>query len=122
LLDQEHQHRLASNGVGYSDHPIERLIYVEHQLRSVQLRGGRVVPADALFFQSGRNQASTIATSLGCKLADNTYPTNRKLQTDVPGVYVAGDAAGEIQFVIAAAAEGATAAVAINQELQEDLD
>jgi thioredoxin reductase len=42
--------------------------------------------------------------------------------TNVPGLYVAGDASKEAQFVIVAAAEGAEAGVAINQSLlKEDL-
>lgn len=40
--------------------------------------------------------------------------------TNVPGVFVAGDAEDDVQFVIVAAAEGARAAVAINRELQEE--
>lgn len=120
-VDQEHKDRLIANGVTYSDEAIDRLVYNDRQLRAVQFREGRVLAADALFFQSGRSQKSTLSTSLGCELADDeSNPTDRKLQTNVPGVYVAGDAAGEIQFVIVAAAEGATAAVAINRELQEE--
>ena len=38
--------------------------------------------------------------------------------TDVPGLYVAGDASKEAQFVIVAAAEGAEAGMAINKALQ----
>jgi thioredoxin reductase len=42
--------------------------------------------------------------------------------TDVPGLYVAGDASRFLQFAIVAASEGALAAVAINKELMnEDL-
>jgi len=40
-------------------------------------------------------------------------------RTGVPGLYVAGDASGDVQFAIVAAAEGAKAAVAINRALQE---
>jgi thioredoxin reductase len=46
--------------------------------------------------------------------------TNRHEGTGVPGLYVAGDASWDVQFVIVAAAEGAKAAVAINKELQEE--
>jgi thioredoxin reductase len=37
--------------------------------------------------------------------------------TNVPGLYVAGDASRDVQWVVVAAAEGAEAAYAINQEL-----
>jgi thioredoxin reductase len=40
--------------------------------------------------------------------------------TNVPGLYVAGDASKDAQFVIVAAAEGAEAGVAINQVLLEE--
>jgi thioredoxin reductase len=46
--------------------------------------------------------------------------TTDKQQCQVPGLFLAGDVDGDVQFVIVAAAEGATAAVAINRELQEE--
>ena len=39
-------------------------------------------------------------------------------QTHIAGLYVVGDASRDVQFAIVAAAEGAKAAVAINQALQ----
>jgi thioredoxin reductase len=44
--------------------------------------------------------------------------TDRFGGTNIPGLYVAGDASRDVQFVIVAAAEGAKAAVAINTALQ----
>jgi thioredoxin reductase len=41
-------------------------------------------------------------------------------RTCVPGLYLAGDADKEMQFVIVAAAEGAKAAMTINRELQDE--
>jgi thioredoxin reductase len=38
----------------------------------------------------------------------------------VPGVFVAGDASRDAQFVVVAAAEGLKAAVAINQARQRE--
>jgi thioredoxin reductase len=38
----------------------------------------------------------------------------------VCNLYLAGDANGDVQFVIVAAGEGATTAVAINKELQDE--
>ena len=39
--------------------------------------------------------------------------------TNVPGVFVAGDASRDAQFVVVAAAKGVKAAVAINKALQD---
>jgi thioredoxin reductase len=40
--------------------------------------------------------------------------------TNVPGLFVAGDASKEAQFVAVAAAEGTEAAMAIHQALMQD--
>jgi thioredoxin reductase len=45
--------------------------------------------------------------------------TNRYQQTNIDGLYVAGDASKDMHFVVVAAAEGAKAGVIINKELQK---
>ena len=59
----------------------------------------------------------------GCELTNNgTVETRSYERTNVPGLYVAGDASRRVQFAIVAAGEGAMAAFAINNEmLKEDL-
>ena len=47
--------------------------------------------------------------------------TNRFQQTSTPGLFVAGDADKDVQFVVVAAAEGAKAGVIINKELQKEV-
>jgi thioredoxin reductase len=42
------------------------------------------------------------------------------MRTSVFGVYVAGDASRDAQFVVVAAAEGAKAAVSIHQDLMKE--
>ena len=46
--------------------------------------------------------------------------TNRSQQTNIPGLYVAGDASKDMHFVVVAAAEGAKAGVTINKELLKE--
>jgi thioredoxin reductase len=46
-----------------------------------------------------------------------TIRTGNLSETNVPNVYVAGDASRDAQFVVVAAAEGVKAAVAINKAL-----
>lgn len=117
----EQERRLSANGIAFSDSRIHRLVHDREQLQAIQFQSGRTVQADAMFFNSGRHPTCTIPLSLGCELDDDaSTSTNRKQKTDVPGVFLAGDAAGDVQFVVVAAAEGATAAAAINRELQEE--
>ena len=48
-----------------------------------------------------------------------TVTTGLLSNTNVPRLFVAGDASRDSQFVVVAAAEGVKAAVAINKELQK---
>ncbi|HYJ32379.1 MAG TPA: NAD(P)/FAD-dependent oxidoreductase [Candidatus Binatia bacterium] len=91
------------------------------RLRRVLLRGRAPLERDALFFSAGNEQSCDLAVQLGCRLTlKAAIRTNRRERTNVPGVYVAGDASWDVQFVVVAAAEGAKAAVAINRELQAE--
>ena len=93
-------------------------------LERVVFANGESVAVRGMFFSTGQRQASNLPKKLGCQFTDQgcvrTYDYE---MTDVPGLYVAGDASRLVQFVAVAASEGAQAAVAINKELmQEDLD
>lgn len=72
----------------------------------------------ALFFNTGQSQRSDLLSELGCSFdGKGGVEINEAEETCVPGLYVAGDASRDLQFVITAAAEGAKAAVAINNAL-----
>ena len=59
------------------------------------------------------------AVRLGCVFnRRGTVETGNLCETNVPGLFVAGDASRDAQFVIVAAAEGVKAALAINQAMQ----
>jgi thioredoxin reductase len=90
-------------------------------LTALEFASGPPVPCDALFFNTGQYQRSPLAQTLGCRLRpDGSVHTTDRQRTGIPGLYLAGDADRDVQFVIVAAAEGATAGVAINRELQEE--
>jgi thioredoxin reductase len=77
-----------------------------------------------MFFSTGQWQRSDLAETLGCAFTDQgCVDTGGYESTNVPGLFVAGDASRLVQFVVVAASEGAQAAVAINKELiKDDLD
>ena len=88
-----------------------------HRVRS---RASRVARR-ALFFSTGQRQASDLAARLGCRFTqEGAVATGKCEATNVPGLYVCGDASKEAQFVVVAAAEGTEAAMAINQALLEE--
>ena len=84
-------------------------------------RTARALERDAVFFTTGQHQQATLARDLGCEISrKGTVRTDRFGQTCVEGVFVVGDASRDVQFVVVAAAEGAKAAVAINQQFQAE--
>jgi thioredoxin reductase len=113
--------RLARHSIPVRTEPIERLEGTDGILERIVFTTGEVLPRRALFFTTGQDQHCNLAERLGCTFTKGgTVRTNRHEGTGVPGLYVAGDASWDVQFVIVAAAEGAKAAVAINKELQEE--
>jgi thioredoxin reductase len=100
---------------------IEKLEGSAGKLKSVLMKDGDQHPCDAMFFVNGYSVQSHIVESLGCILTKKkAVITNRLQQTNIPGVYVAGDASKDMHFVVVAAAEGAKAGVTINKELQKE--
>ena len=62
------------------------------------------------------------AAMLDCRLNSRAVHTGTLCDTNVDRVFVAGDPSRDAQFVVVAAAEGVTAAMAINKAIQaEDL-
>ena len=116
--------RLERNGVRLVEEPVARLEGDGPDggsLTAVVLRSGERLPLDALFFASARVQHSDLPALLGCELEEGGEVRVRGAQrTGVPGLYLAGDADGDVQFAVVAAAEGARAAVAINQDLEKE--
>ncbi|WP_205501457.1 NAD(P)/FAD-dependent oxidoreductase [Rufibacter psychrotolerans] len=120
-LTREDRELLGRNKVQINTAAIERLEGEEGHLQRIVLRNGHVEHRQALFFSTGSDQHSDLARQLQCDFTSKgVVRTYKHQQTNVPGLYVAGDAARDMQLVIVAAAEGTKAAVAINMELQKE--
>ena len=110
--------RLQQHRIELHETPIRRLVGSDGLLQRIEFMTGDSLERDALFFSTGNDQRSELPQKLGCKFTeDGAVETGDYEITNVPGVYVAGDASRLVQLVIVAAAEGAKAAFAINQEL-----
>ncbi|MHC2990997.1 pyridine nucleotide-disulfide oxidoreductase [Pontibacter sp. HJ8] len=100
---------------------IARLEGEDGMLQRIILRNGEVREHQAMFFSGETSQQSDLGQQLGCEFTGKGVIKTRRLQrSNIPGLYVAGDAARDMQLVIVAAAEGAKAGVAINMELQQE--
>jgi thioredoxin reductase len=97
----------------------------EGRLEMVHFDKGGSIPCDAFFFSTGQGQHADLSRALGCRRDDkDQICTDDWLHTEMHGCFIAGDAGGregaDVQFVIQAAAKGATAAVGINRQLMEE--
>jgi thioredoxin reductase len=100
---------------------MERLEGKDAVLENIVFRNGESVSRRGIFLNTGQYQRSLLAARLGCGFNQKgTVHATRRQESNVPGVYVAGDAAHDAQFVIVAAAEGAKAALAIHAALQAE--
>lgn len=88
-------------------------------LEQVVFTDGSSIPCRGFFCQTAPAQRCDLAASLGCNFTSKGSVRTGKLEgTNVPGLFVAGDASKDVQLAVVAAAEGAKAAIAINTALQ----
>jgi len=123
-LDESERTRAEATGLRILDEPIQSIVHEQGHLREVVFDDGTTTNVDALFFSTGQTRPCELPERLGCHIGKNDrVGTTDKQGTCVTGVFLAGDADGDTQFAIVAAAEGATAAVALNDEiLKENAD
>jgi thioredoxin reductase len=88
---------------------------------SLELEGGKCLDADKLFFKIGQMPADDLAAQLGCRRdEEGQVIVDDAMHTSVRNVYAAGDLVPGPQLAIAAAADGAIAALAIHKSLVPD--
>ncbi|MEX2261596.1 MAG: NAD(P)/FAD-dependent oxidoreductase [Bryobacteraceae bacterium] len=103
------------------DTQIARVEGSDGVLEGIVFADGRFLPRRGVFLSTGQHQRSPLPEQLGCAFTEKgAVQTGRLDQTNVAGVYVAGDASHDVQLAIVAAAEGARAAVAMNKALQKE--
>ncbi|HKT60703.1 MAG TPA: NAD(P)/FAD-dependent oxidoreductase [Gemmatimonadales bacterium] len=113
--------RLQRLGIRVREERMVRLEGRDGLLERIVFDGGAPEARRALFFATGQHQASDLPARLGCRFTEQGAVATGKCEaTNVPGLYVCGDASKEAQFVVVAAAEGAEAAMAINKALLEE--
>jgi thioredoxin reductase len=123
-LSAAEQERLTQHGIAVREERIARLEGTEDGLlERIVFTSGQTLPRRAMFFNTGQYQHSPLLAKLGCSFTEKgRADTSRFEETNIPGLYVVGDASGDvqsgdIQLVVIAAAEGARAAFAINKAM-----
>jgi thioredoxin reductase len=123
-LRAEQKRQLARNGVTVNEQHIARLVGRGRRLQGIEFADGTLLRRSRLFFDTPSHARSQLQRQLGCSIRpDGSVHCSGYEATDVPGVFVAGNVAGDVQLVIFAAAEGAKAAFGINRSLtREDFE
>lgn len=112
---------LDHHAIRLTEEPIAALEGDEEGLREIVFASGTRLPRRHFFFTLAECNQSPLIDRLGVeRTAKGAVATGRCERTNVPGLYVAGDASRRVHFAIVAAAEGAMAAFAINGELVEE--
>ncbi len=116
--------KLRHRNVRVIESPIKQLLGTGGQLECIHFADGGELMRRALFFSSPQHQQTGLPKSLGCRFAEDgtVRPSGSCESTNIPGLYVAGNASacGGTQLAIVAAAQGADAAHAIHCRLAEE--
>ena len=112
--------KLQANRIRVADAVVASVRGNGGSVAAITFEGREELPCGALFFCSDCIQKSPFAENLGCRLDDSgSVMCDGHAATHVPGLYVAGNVRGGVHLAIVAAAEGAAAAMAINNALHE---
>lgn len=110
-VSQELLTRLNNSKVERIDSAIKR-IEGERAVTALHLENGSVLEAEGLFIELGSKGALELATQIGVALDTESFKyiaTNRKQETNIVGVYAAGDIVGPPYQVAKAVGEGCVA-------------
>jgi thioredoxin reductase len=112
---------LETANVRVEERPIIGLRHDANGLVAVQLAGGAEVPRKALFVRPPQRQTSLVS-ELGVRLAArDLVAVDAKFETSIPGIYAGGDLMSHNHGAMIAAANGASAAHALDEALTREL-
>lgn len=114
---------LAAKGIEFLNGEIVELHGEKRELRSLTLRDGREITAEAFFVASPAKGRTDLAEQLGVEMAatgHHAQPASQRGNTNVPGVWIAGDLRPMSQQVAVSMGTGNVAALMIDQTLRKD--
>lgn len=110
--------KLEQNGIPVRTEHVTCLRFRDDDLRALEFDGGPSLGVEKIFFAIGQYPADDLAAQLGCDRDEDGHVTvDDAYHTSVYNVFAAGDIVPGPQLGIAAAADGAIAALAIHKSL-----
>lgn len=120
-LEANAAEQLTKCGIKIIETPIARLTGTAGMLSAIEFKDGSSEQVDVMFFKTERYQKSLLAEKIGCDMDDRgLYDAQKFESTNIPGLFVAGDACHSLHMVAVAAASGCEAAFAINTQLLKE--
>lgn len=118
LDEPEYCDKLDALNIPVLTEPITRVCDDGRNIHCLMFENGMQLDADKVFFAIGQYPADDLGTQLACERDDKGHIiVDAHGHTSVRHVFAAGDIVPGPQLAIAAAAEGATAALAIHKSL-----
>ena len=121
-LSDKSRDRLQAKGIGIRSGEIARLEGERSQLSALVLEDGERVEAEAFFVSSPARGRTDLAEQLGVEMAatgHHAQPLSQRGDTNVAGVWIAGDLRPMTQQVSVAMGTGNIAALMIDQYLRK---
>jgi len=102
---------IQSSAVIFHEESKVKEITGENEVEGLVLEDGSKIPVSGVFIEKGAKGVMELATTLGILLDDDAkyIRTNKKQETNVPGVYAAGDICGPPWQMAKAVGEGCVA-------------
>ena len=114
----EYCEKLEALGIPVIELPITCLRHNGADLESVEFQDGRHLAVDKIFFAIGQYPADDLGAQLGCERDSGGHiVVDRAYNTSVQSCWAAGDITPGAQLAIAAAGDGAIAALSIHKTL-----
>jgi thioredoxin reductase len=116
--EPEYFEKLDALNIPVLTQTIDQVCVDERGIHCLMLDDGMQLDTDKVFFTIGQYPADDLGVQLGCERDDEGHiMTDGHGHTSVHNVFAAGDITPGAQLAIAAAAEGATAALAMHKSL-----
>lgn len=114
----EYCEKLDTLNVPVLTQKVERIRVRERRVHSLEFGDGMELDAEKIFFAIGQYPADDLGKQLGCERDEGGHiVVDRVHHTSVRNVFAAGDIVPGSQLAIAAASDGAIAALAIHKSL-----
>ncbi len=104
--------RLNNSAVEIISNNAVKAIHGDNAVTSLELSSGNTIKVDGLFIELGSKGALELATQIGVQLDMETFKyidTTKKTETNIPGMYAAGDITGPPYQMAKAVGEGCVA-------------